>query len=121
MTRTDERGAVAILALCIVVLAGLVLVGLGRAGAAAGRSARAETAADAAALAAALTLGRGGDPPAAQVAAVDAARDDGATLRSCDCADDHAEVVVAVGDAVGRARAEVDRACLLAPAGCPDD
>jgi hypothetical protein len=33
----------------------------------------------------------------------------GGVLVRCDCADDHAEVVVALGDARGRARAEIDR------------
>lgn len=118
MSGADERGAVAILALCVVVLAGLVLVGLGRAGAVAGRSARAETAADSAALAAALSLGRGGDTPAAALAAASAALDNGATLVRCDCTGDHAEVVVTIGDAVGRARAELDRRCVLVPESC---
>lgn len=114
----DDRGAVAILGLCIVVLAGLVLIGLGRAGSAAGRSARAETAADSAALAAALTLGHGGDTPAAALAAASAAADNGATLRRCDCNGHHAEVTVTIGDATGRARAEFDRPCALVPEAC---
>jgi hypothetical protein len=113
-----ERGGVAIIAVCIVVLAGLVLMGLARAGGAAGRSARADTAADSAALAAALTLARGGDPLAAGSAAAAAARENGATLARCDCHDGHAEVVVRIDDAVGRARAEVDGRCLLVPGRC---
>jgi hypothetical protein len=116
--RRTERGGVAILAACIVVLTGLVLVGVARAGSAAGRSARADTAADAAALAAALTLARGGDTVAAGFAAAEVARTDGATLESCDCHDGHAEVVVGVDGAVGRARAEVDGRCLLVPGRC---
>jgi hypothetical protein len=108
MTRS-ERGGVAILGLVIVVLAGMVLVGLGRAGGAAVRSARAETAADAAALAAADALARHEGAAAARTAAVGAAADNGGLLTRCDCGDDHAEVVVVVGDATGRARAEVDR------------
>jgi hypothetical protein len=113
-----ERGGVAVLALVVGALGGLVLVGVAHAGAAAGRSARADSAADAAALAAALTLARGGDAPAANLAAMVAAQDNGAALRRCDCTGAHAEVVVRVDDAVGRARAEVDRRCLLVPDGC---
>lgn len=115
-----EHGGIAVLAACIVVLTGLVLVGLARAGGAAGRSARADTAADAAALAAALRLAQGGDTLTARLAASDIARADGATLERCDCQDDHAEVVVRLGDAVGRSRAEVDGRCLLDPASCRD-
>jgi hypothetical protein len=115
MTRS-ERGGVAVLGLVIVVLAGMVLVGLGRAGAAAARSARAETAADAAALAAAATLARGAEPADARTAAASAADDNGGTLVRCDCVDDHAEVIVAMGDARGRSRAEVDRCAGLVDA-----
>ena len=39
-------------------------------------------------------------------------------LRRCDCTGDHAEVVVRIGDAVGRARAELDRRCALVPESC---
>jgi hypothetical protein len=108
MTRS-QRGGVAIFGLVVVVLAGLVLIALGRAGGAAVRSARAETAADAAALAAADALARHEGAPAARTAAAGAAADNGAVLERCDCADEHAEVVVVLGDARGRARAEVDR------------
>jgi hypothetical protein len=87
-------------------------------GSAAGRSARADTAADAAALAAALTLAQGGDTVTAGLAAADVARTNGAALESCDCHDSHAEVVVRVEGAVGRARAEVDGRCLLVPVRC---
>jgi hypothetical protein len=113
----SERGGVAIFGLVLVVLAGLVLVGLGRAGAAAARSARAETAADAAALAAADRLARDGDPAAARAEAAAAAVENGGVLERCDCGADHAEVVVVIGDARGRARAEVDR-CAAVGAGC---
>ena len=115
--RRSERGSVAIFGLVVVVLAGLVLVGLGRAGAAAARSARADTAADAAALAAADALARGDGSDAARVAARTVATDNGGVLEQCDCVDAHAEVVVMVGDARGRARAEVDR-CGALGAGC---
>ena len=118
--RRSERGGIAIFGLVLVVLAGLVLVGLGRAGAAAARSARADTAADAAALAAADALARAEGPGAARAAATGAAADNGGVLERCDCGDDHAEVVVRVGDARGRARAEVDR-CSALGAGCGTD
>ena len=104
----SERGGVAIFGLVLVVLAGLVLIGLGQAGAAAARSARADTAADAAALAAADALARHEGPPAARAAAAAAAADNDGALERCDCAELHAEVSVRVGDARGRARAEVD-------------
>ena len=45
------------------------------------------------------------------------AADNGGVLEQCDCVDAHAEVVVMVGDARGRARAEVDR-CGALGAGC---
>jgi hypothetical protein len=112
MTRS-ERGGIAIFGLVLVVLAGFVLVGLGRAGAAAARSARADTAADAAALAAADAMARAEGPNVAREAAAAAALDNGGTLEHCDCVDEHAEVVVTVGDATGRARAEVDRCAAL--------
>jgi len=116
MTRS-ERGSVAIFGLVVVVLAGLVLVGLGRAGGAAAQSARADTAADAAALAAAEALARSEGASAARTAAAGAAAENGAALEHCDCADEHAEVVVVLGDARGRARAEVDR-CATFDGGC---
>ena len=112
----SERGGVATFGLVLVVLTGLVLIGLGRAGAAAARSARADTAADAAALAAADALARREGTPAARAAAEEAAADNGGTLERCDCADAHAEVVVRVGDARGRARAEVDGCAVLVDA-----
>ncbi|MGZ4677209.1 MAG: helicase [Acidimicrobiia bacterium] len=111
--KASERGSVAVLALVIVVIAGLVMVGVARAGAAAGDSARADTAADAAALAAVASLARSEGTPAAVDRARTAAAENGARLLRCDCAGDHAEVVVAARDARGRARAEVDRRCAL--------
>lgn len=114
----SERGGVSVLALVVVVLAGMVLVGLGRSGAAAVRSARAETAADAAALAAADALASGRSPADARADAAAAAADDGAALRSCECTGRHAEVVVSVGDATGRSRAEIDLPCGPARGAC---
>ena len=107
--KRSERGGVAVLALVAVVLAGMVVLGLGRAGATAVTAARADAAADAAALAAAEVLARSGTPPDARAAGVAVAAGNGAVLERCDCTGDHAEVVVVVGGVRGRARAEVDR------------
>jgi secretion/DNA translocation related TadE-like protein len=113
----SERGSVSVLAVVIVLVAGLAAAGLARVGAAAVLQARADAAADAAALAAAdaLALGRGG--VAARAAASAVASDNGAHLVTCDCRGRHAEVAVridgrgalgsATRDVVGRARAEV--------------
>jgi hypothetical protein len=109
----SQRGGVAIFGLVLVVLAGMVVVGLGRAGAVAARSARAETAADAAALAAADALARHASATDARSAATAAAAENGGRLMRCDCVAEHAEVDVVVGDAHGRARAEVDRCAAL--------
>lgn len=117
MTRS-ERGSVAILALAVVVLAGLVALGVARAGNAAGSAARADTAADAAALAAAHALARSEGSGAALAAAAEGAAANGAKLRHCDCGGDHAEVTVEIDGAIGRARAEVRRACMYADSAC---
>ena len=72
-------------------------------------SARVQTAADAAALAAAdqLALGRSGR--AAQQTAIASARENGARLVRCECGGVAAEVEVEIpGEARARARAEVD-------------
>ena len=105
----------------------VLMLGLGRIAGATVLQARADAAADAAALAAAdaLALGRGA------AGAIDAARttaaDNGAELVECGCAGLSAEVVVAVdppdgplaafGPAKSRARAEVDRAATFDPDG----
>ena len=116
--KRSERGSVAILALAVVVFAALVAIGVARSGRAAGAAARADTAADAAALAAATTLARSQGNPAAISAATEAASANGATLRACDCRGDHAEVVVNVDGAIGRARAEVRRRCQYSWSSC---
>ena len=116
--RRDQRGSVAILALSLVVLAGVVALGVARAGSAAGNAARADTAADAAALAAASALARNEGSQAAVAAAGASAAENGAVLQTCDCEQDHAEVIVEVERAVGRARAEVHRVCSYLPTGC---
>ena len=117
--RRGEQGSVAILALAVVVLAGVVALGVARAGNAAGAAARADTAADASALAAASALARNGGGEAAVTAARVSASENGVVLRSCDCQGDHAEVTVETDGAIGRARAEVRRACSYLPDGCP--
>ncbi len=113
-----ERGSVTVLTVAVVVLAGLVAIGAARAGHAAGAAARADTAADAAALAAAAALARSEGSAAAATDAMTTAADNGATLRHCDCAADHAEVVVELDGATARARAEVRRECQYLPRRC---
>src|SRR5262245_7955715 len=105
----SQRGNLSILVATAVVVGALLCVAVGRVGDAATIQARADAAADAAALAAAdqLALGRGDS--AALVRARSVARDNGAELISCSCADAAAEVVVTFGRARGHARAEVDR------------
>lgn len=114
----SERGSVSILAIAIVVVAMVVALSVARAGHAAGDAARADTAADAAALAAAETLARGLGAAQARVEATLIAAENGGVVRRCDCVDDHAEVEVQVGGALGVARAEVRRRCQFAGVGC---
>jgi len=103
---------------------GLVLtVAAGRLGTALVGRARAETAADAAALAAAdqLALGRGS--AAAAAAARETAASNGAELSSCRCEGNAAEVVVELdlgllGTARGRAKAAVELRCVFGLPGC---
>jgi secretion/DNA translocation related TadE-like protein len=103
----DERGNVSIVALAGVGLAIVLCLGIARVGGAAALKARADTAADASALAAADSLALGRTAGAALGAARSAAADNGARLVSCSCAGASAEVVVEIGRAHGRARAEV--------------
>lgn len=116
--RVSERGSVTVLAVAIMVVAATVMFGVARAGNGAGRAARADTAADAAAIAAAISLARSEGTVAARSAAREAAAQNGAELRGCDCAGDHAEVVVDVDGATGRSRAEVRLACGLVGSDC---
>ena len=110
------------MALGVLVLALALTMGAARLGSALVGRARAESAADAAALAAAdaLALGRGSEA-AAEAAGVVATRND-ARLVSCECAGDAAEVVVEVdvpglslvsGPARTRSRAEISRECAV--------
>ena len=113
----DDRGSVTIVMLAAIAIAAGLMLGIARVGGAAVLRARADTAADAAALAAADALASGGGAPQAVSAAVATARANGARLVDCDCFGTHAEVVVAVRpspalhlphDVLGRARADVD-------------
>jgi secretion/DNA translocation related TadE-like protein len=111
-----------------VLVAGLVLAtGAARLGGALVGRARAESAADAAALAAADRLALGGGGAAARTAAARTAASNHARLVSCDCAGASAAVVVEVdlpaplgmfGAARGKAKAEVRPECVVDLPGC---
>lgn len=120
--RGGERGAVSIIVIAVLLVGVAVAIAAARAGVVLIGQARAETAADAAALAAADTLALGRRGP--EAAARDAALRNGARLVSCDCGGTHAEVVVEIrlrgataSKVRGRARAEVRPAC-AALGGC---
>jgi secretion/DNA translocation related TadE-like protein len=102
-----ERGNVALLMLAVIVLAGACCVGIARIGHAAALRARAENAADAAALAAADELALGNTDEVARAAAQRVAGANGATFLSCICVGGAAQVTVEVSSARARARAEV--------------
>ncbi len=113
--------------LAVLVFGVLLVTGAARLGGALVGRARAETAADAAALAAADRLATGGGSAAARVAAERTAVSNDARLVSCDCAGASAAVVVEVdlppllalfGPARGRARAEVRPECVIDLPGC---
>jgi secretion/DNA translocation related TadE-like protein len=108
----SQRGSVTVFAMAAVALAVVLMTGVGRVGAAATQRARADNAADAAALAAADALALGRGPHQAAADAAQTASANGARLVTCACDGDAAEVVVIVGPkrTVGRARAEVDPA-----------
>ncbi|HEY3725461.1 MAG TPA: hypothetical protein VGN59_19075 [Acidimicrobiia bacterium] len=106
------------LAVVALVFAGVLTLGVARLGAAAGDSARADTAADAAALAAAGMLARGGDASAASAAAAESAVHNGGRLERCSCVGTRPSVDVRVGDAIGRARAEIRFECFADPESC---
>jgi secretion/DNA translocation related TadE-like protein len=101
-----------VLAVAILALAVALAFGVARLGRATSDQARAETAADAAALAAAGALARGQGATAALAAAGETAASNGGRLVRCDCAGRTPRVRVTVGDATGRARAEVRYECL---------
>jgi secretion/DNA translocation related TadE-like protein len=126
MTRR-ERGGVSVVMLAVLVFGALVTMGAARLGGALVGRARAETAADAAALAAADRLALGGGAPAARTAAERTAASNHARLVSCDCAGASAAVVVEIdlpawaavfGAARGTAKAEVRPECIVDLPGC---
>ncbi|MFI5046806.1 MAG: Rv3654c family TadE-like protein [Acidimicrobiia bacterium] len=117
-----ERGAVGVLMLAVVVIGLVVALGALRLGAAAIGRARAETAADATALAAADSLALGDGPGAARAAAERAAAANDGRLLACECDGAVATVLVEVdvpgldvlgGVARARARAEVRPECAV--------
>ena len=105
---TRERGSVSLLALAAVGLAVVLCTGIARVGGAAVLQARADAAADAAALAGADALALGNGHDAAVRAARVTASDNDARLVSCTCTGHVAEVLVRMGRAHGRARAEAE-------------
>lgn len=120
-----ERGAVSILAVAVLVVGLVLTFAAARLGGALVGRAHADTAADAAALAAADSLALGRGAAAAASAARATAASNHARLVSCDCEGTEAAVVVEVdipglgglaglgGVARGRARAEVSPECIL--------
>jgi secretion/DNA translocation related TadE-like protein len=104
--------------LAVLVFGCLFALGAARLGGALVGRARAESAADATALAAADRLALGGGAAAARTAAARTAVSNDARLISCDCAGVSAAVVVEVdipllGMARGRAHAEVRPECVV--------
>ena len=121
--RRSDRGSVSVVMLAVLVFGLVLTVAAGRLGVALVGRARADTAADAAALAAADQLAMGRGASAAAAAARDTAASNGATLASCRCAGSTAEVVVeldlgVLGAARGHAKAAVDLRCALDLPGC---
>jgi secretion/DNA translocation related TadE-like protein len=125
--RRRERGAVTVLMLAVLVIGLVLTTGAARLGGALVGRARAESAADAAALAAADRLALGDGAGAARAAAAHTATSNDARLVSCNCSGTTAEVVVEVdvpawgalvGPARGRAQAEVRPECVVDLAGC---
>ena len=118
-----ERGSISIVMLAVLVFGLVLTVAAGRLGVALVGRARADTAADAAALAAADQLALGHGAGAAEAAARATAASNGAVLESCRCAGSDAEVVVqldlgVLGAARGHAKAEVDLRCAFDLPGC---
>ena len=102
-----SAGNVSILLVAVVGLAALLCLAVATLGGAGARNARADTAADAAALAAADQLALGHTPAAAIAAARAVAAANGAQLDTCACSGPAAEVTVTLDDAHARARATV--------------
>jgi len=89
-----ERGATTIVVIAVVVIGFVLVLGAARLGTAVVARARADTAADAAALAAADMLALGRDGAAAEAAARETAGSNGARLVRCSCSGRIATVVV---------------------------
>jgi secretion/DNA translocation related TadE-like protein len=122
-----ERGAASIVMLAVLVMGVVLSMGAARLGNAIDGRARADSAADAAALAAADWLALGEGPEAARAAARQTAASNGARLISCACSGTVAEVVVEVdlpalagigGPARSHAKAEVRPECVVARPDC---
>jgi secretion/DNA translocation related TadE-like protein len=117
-----EHGAVSMVMLGVLVVGLVLTMGAARLGGALIGRARADAAADAAALAAADRLALGDGAGEAHRAATETAATNDARLVSCDCSGTTAEVVVEVdipawgalfGPARGRAKAEVRPECVV--------
>jgi secretion/DNA translocation related TadE-like protein len=108
----SEPGSVSVLVIAVVVLVVVLTFGIGRLGHAASDRARADTAADAAALAAAGALAMNRGPSAAVTIARETATANAARLVRCTCAGRAAVVEVRLGATTGRARAEVRYECI---------
>ena len=102
-----ERGSALLLVVVVLAVAAAGLAALGRTGAAAVTAARADAAADASAHAAAVVLGRGGEPAAACAEARDLAQANRARLVACRVVGDGVRVEVRLGAARRRGAAEV--------------
>ena len=105
--RPGTEGNVSIFVAAVVVVTALLGMSVARLGGAVAEKSRANNAADASALAAADALARGQSPAEVFAAARSTAADNGARLVRCSCAGSAADVVVTLGDAQARARAEV--------------
>jgi len=103
-----ESGNVSMIAIAGVGLALVLCLGVAKVGGAVVLQSRADSAADAAALAAADALALGSTSSAATDAGRAAAAANEARLESCTCSGDAAEVVVRIGRAHGHARAVID-------------
>jgi len=113
--RRDARGNVTVLVAAVIVVAVLLATAVARFGGAVAEKSRANNAADAAALAAADGLALGRSPDEACALARSTAVDNGARLLTCvyrasTTEARSAEVVVEIGNAKARARAEVGSA-----------
>jgi secretion/DNA translocation related TadE-like protein len=114
----NERGAVTIFAIVALVFAAALMLGIARLGHAVNDKARAESAADASALAAAGVLARGGSAVDASNAAAETAASNDAHFNQCECSGARPIVTVRVGDATARAGAEVRFECFADPDSC---